>query len=398
MATPFVPAPRTAPTIVSDQRDYIQTTSQRIKADVKDKIVFWEPEAAPLTVLTKRLGRTRTVSQYQFDTLEKEPYPRLVTVSGSQTSSDTAIELTTGHGGRTFKYAVIRNQRTGEVFWVSSVSTDTLTVTRAIGGFSAAMNDGDTCVIEGSAYEDGSAKGTLKSVKETRTFNYCQIIRKPFGFTGRQMVTGLYGGRDPMTERKFQAVEHRKDIERALFFGQRHSTTGSNSRTLAFMGGINYFIQSNVWNCGGFEPTERQFNEMLEYAMRWGDGGNVQSSGNKVLFASPRWQTIFDSWGRDKIRYDSSDQQLGIKVGSYVSSHGMLKVVRQPLFVGKDAQYCYLLDLNHLAYVSHVERDTKLVENIQANDVDGFEEEYITDCSLDLEIEAAHARFEGIPV
>src|SRR5688572_2370125 len=115
MASPMIPNPRTAPTMVTDQRDYINTTSQRIKADVKNKIVMWEPEAAPLTVLTKRLNMTREVTQYQFDTLEKEPLPRLVTLSGSISSSATAVVLASGHGGRVAKYYVLRNLRTGEV-------------------------------------------------------------------------------------------------------------------------------------------------------------------------------------------------------------------------------------------------------------------------------------------
>ena len=398
MATSFVPGGRTQPTMVTDERDYIQTTSQRIIADVKNKIVMWEPESAPLTVFTKRLGRTREVSQYSYDVLEKEPQPRLVTVSGAQTSVDTAIELVAGQGARVAKYYVLRNQRSNEVIWVSSLATDTLTVTRAIGGFADTMVDGDVLEIMGSAYEDGSSKGTLKSIKETRTYNLTQIIRTPFGFTGRQSVTGLYGGRDPMTERKVQAIEHRKSIEYFMFFGQRQDNTGPNNRKLSFMGGINFFLQSNIWNCGGNEPTERQFVEFLEYAMRWGDGGNVFGSGTKILFASPRWQTIIESYGRDKIRYEQGETTLGLKIGRYQSVHGEILIVRQPLFVGKDAQYAFLVDPNHVRYVHHVDRDTKLIENIQANDVDGFEEEYISDVSIEVEIEGAHARIEGIPV
>jgi hypothetical protein len=394
----FTPAPRTAPTMVTDQRDYINTTSQRIKADVKDKIVFWEPEAAPLTVMTKRLNKTREVSQYQFDMLEKEPLPRLVTVSGAQTSGDTSVELTSGHGGRVAKYYTLRNMRTGEVVWCSSVSTDTLTVTRGIGGYADSMADGDVLEITGSAYEDGSSKGTFKSVKETRNYNYTQIIRTGYGFTGRQMETGLYGGKDPMTERKAQAIEHRKSIEKTMIWGQRHTTTGPNGKTLSFMGGLNAAIQTNVWNCGGNEPTERQFNEMLEHVFRHGEGGNVFGPGNKIMMASPRWQTIIESWGRDKVRYTQGESTLGLKVGKYESVHGVLSIVRQPLFVGKDAQFAFILDPNHMWYVYHQGRDTKLIENIQANDVDGAEEEYLTDCSAEYNLEAAFARLENIPV
>lgn len=395
----FQPNARTAPTMVTDQRDYINTTSQRIKADVKDRIAFWEPEAAPLTVFTKRVkGRTRNVSQYSYDILEKEAQPRLVTVSGAQTSGDVSIELSAGLGSRISKYALLRNQRTSEVVWVSAVSTDTLTVTRAIGGAAQAMNDGDTLDLLGSAYEDGSNKGTLKSIKETREYNLTQIVRRPFGFTGRQQVTGLYGGKDPVTERKWQAIEHRKDIEKLMFFGKRHDTTGPNSRQLSFMGGADFFIRSNRWNLGGVEPTERQFIEWLEYAMRYGQGGNVDGPGEKLLFASPRWQTIIENFGRDKVRYTQGETTLGLKVGTYECVHGRLKIIRQPIFTGNDAQFAFMVDPNHVRYVHLEDRDTKLVENIQANDVDGYEEEYITDCGAEWEIEGSHAVLYGIPV
>lgn len=398
----FTPNPRTVPSIVTDQRDYINTTTQRIKADMKDKIVNWEPEAAPLTVLTKKLDKTRSVSQYQFDFLEKEPLPRQVTVSGAQTSGDTSVEVVAGHGTRLKKYDTLVNRRTREMVYVSSMSTDTATVVRGIGGAAAAMNDGDILDVIAPAYEDGSAKGTFKSTKENRLYNYTQILRTGYGFTGRQQSTGLYGGKDPDTERRAQAIEHRKSIELAMWFGKRHSTTGANSRTLSFMGGIEYFIQSNIWNLAGsgsgVEPTERQFIEFLEVAMALGPNGNIYGSGRKALFLSPRWQTIIEGFGRDKIRYEQGEKTLGLRVGKYECVHGEIMLIRQPLFTKTMPDLAVLLDLDLVSYVHHDDRDTKLVENIQANDVDGYEEEYITDCSIEVAQEGAHAILKGIPV
>jgi len=397
-APSFVPIDRALPTTVAGQRNFINTLTQRVIADVRDEIIFWEPEAAPLQVLTRGIKETHTVSQYSFDWIEKDPYPREVTVSGSQTSGDVSIELAAGHGGRVGKYWVYKNRRTRENVWVSAITTDTLTVTRGIGGGAAAMLDGDILEFIGAAYESGASKGDLRSTKENREYNLCQIIRTAYGWDGRQMNTGLYGGKDTATERRSQAIEHKKSIELAMFFGGKHDTTGPNGNKLTFMDGVERFIRSNVWDLNGGEPTDRQFVEFMETAMRWGKSGVVNGGGTKWLFASPRWMTIIEGFARDKIQYRPSDQTVGLSVGTYQTVHGTLKIVREPIFNGEHGSYAFLLDMKHIKYVSHEGRDTQLIKNIQANDVDGSEEEYKTDCSIEVQVEGAHALLKNCAI
>ena len=51
------------------------------------------------------------------------------------------------------------------------------------------------------------------------------------------------------------------------------------------------------------------------------------------------------------------------------------------------AGYGYLLDLDGLAYRYLTDSDTKLKTNIQANDADGEEDEYISEIGFQLEHE-----------
>lgn len=386
----FVPIPRAAPTVVSGQRDFINTTTQRVMADVRDKLVWWEPEAAPLQVLTRGIMDSRTVTQYSFDWLEVDPYPRELIVTGAHTAGTATINVKAGQGSRAGNFYVYINRRTREKVWVSAIVTDALTATRGIGGGAAAMNDGDTLEFIGTAFEDGSSKGSLRSTKEIREFNLCQIIRTGYGWTGRQQHTGLYGGKDTVSERRKQAIEHKKSIELALWFGSRHDTTGPNGKKLSFMNGIESMIRSNWWDLGGGEPTDRQVIEWLEVVMALGDSGNINGGGTKWAFMSPRWMTIFEGFARDKIQYRPEDQKVGLKIGTYQTVHGTLKIVRQPIFKGEHGSYMFVLDMKHVIFVKHEGRDTTLVKNIQANDVDGAEEEYLTDCSIELQIEGAH--------
>jgi hypothetical protein len=394
----FTPVLRADPTLVSGTRDPGTTVSQRIIADVKDEIALYMPDSAPVMAITSHLRKKREATQYQYDWLTKDEYPRNVTTSIAYASGDVSIVLSAGQGDRIAVNYVLMNKRTREHILVTGVSTDTLTVVRGIGGIQEAMNAGDVLEFQRAVFEDGAGIGTLKSVKEDREFNYTEIIRTPFGFTGRQQNTSLYGGKDPNTERKWQGVEHSHSIENMLLFGRRHSRTGTGGKLQTFSGGIEYFLRSSVWNLNGNMPTERSFIEWLEYSMLYGKGGVLNGSKTKYLFCSGRWLTIIESWARDKIQYRPLDTRVGIKVGFFDTAHGTVILVRQPLFVGDHGGMAMLLDLNHVRYVYHQGRDTKLLDNRQANDVDGMQEEYFSDCGLELELEAAHGMAVGLPL
>lgn len=392
----FVAAQRDAPTIQSGLRDPNSTQSARIKIDMADEIFLYMPSAAPLTALTSKFRKKRKVENYRFDILEKDEFPRSLVVSGAQTAGDTALEVATGHGDRAAAGYILLNTRTREQVRVSSVSTDTLTVVRAIGTGNSAMLDGDTLVFLRSVSEDGSDIGTLKSVKETNIYNYTEIMRRPFGWTRRQAGMGMYGGRDPQTERKWQGIEHEKDKENMFYFGRRYSRTGSGGKLETYSGGLEHFITSNIWDLNGIKPTERAWIEFMEEAMRWGMGGNQSGSGTKYLFASSRWCSEMNSWALDKLEYRPMDTVLGIKAMEYQSPHGKIMVIKSPILDYAHQDYAFLVDLNHVRYTYF--DDTSLLKDREANGIDGVEEEFLSDIGLEVTIESSHALLKGLPV
>lgn len=393
----FTPAVRPDPTMVTSLRDPGTTVGQRLIADVKDEIVLVLPKATPYTLLMKKY-RKRQVTQYSYDWLEKDEYPSIADVSGTQTSDDTSVEVATGQGTRIPKHALLLNRRTREVILVTAVSTDTLTVVRGIGGVQEAMDSGDKLELLNTAHEDGNSRGDLKSIKEDRYFNYTQIIRTAYGFTGRQENTSMYGGKDPKTERAWQAIEHAKQIEKMLLFGRRHTRTGANGKLQTMSGGLEFFIKTNVWDLNGTEPTADQIVEVLEEFMKHGRGGYLGGERKKFLFASPRWCSKFAKIAHKDIEYRPADTTLGIRIGQLQSPHGDVMVVHDPLLTGPEhGGWAFLVDPNHTFYVYHQGRDTKLLDNRQANDVDGSEEEYLSDCGSQVELEFAHGIWKGLP-
>ena len=396
------PLPRSAPTLVSGLRASSSETANRIIFDAEDVIHRLEPEATPLITLTAGIKKRRMATQQRFDWFEVDPYPSELVVSGAQTAGDTSIEVQTGTGSRAAGSFVYVNRKTREVIRVTSVATDTLTVVRGYGGYSAAMSDGDVLELIGTAFEDGTGFGTMKSVQSANLYSYTQIFRTQYGLTGRMQNTDLYGGNDLTNQRKDQGILHKKLIEKAFFFGKRNLVAGSTG-PITTTQGLEASISSNVWDLNGQEPNQRSVVEFLEYVMKYGKGGNIGGSGaaTKYAFCSRRWLTVIESFAHDQVRWEYiGDKQtgVGINVGRFVTSHGSLMLTPVNIFDGEHGGYMFIVDLNHVRYVYHQGRHTKLMQDRQANDLDGYQEEYLTDCGLEVSLEAAHGLAKGLPV
>lgn len=394
----FAPNPRTAPSMISGTRGPENVDSARVIADVSEDIVLYRPSAAPFMSLSNKFRDSRTATQRRFDWFEKDEYPRSVTLAAASIVGDTVLDVEAGQGARIAGRFVLVNTRTRESVYVTSVSTDALTVTRNIGGDEADMDIGDTLVFTRPVAEDGAGIGTLKSIVEVNKFNYTEIIRTPFGFTGRQEHTDLYGGKDPVTERKWHGIEHKKSIEEMYFFGRRNKITGAGGHEVTFSGGLEDFITTNIWDVTGMALSERAFVEALEVLMREGRGGNRNGSATKWLFASSAWLTEIEFWAKDKLYYEPLDDELGLSARTYTSTHGKVMLLATPILDENHPDYAFLVDLNHITPVTHQGRGTKLLKNREGNDIDGSQEEYMSDVGIQVEFEHAHAIFKGLGV
>ena len=392
----FNPNPRTDPTLVSGTRGPESQNAARVVVDMQDEILLYQPEATPLLTLTGKMRKKREAVNARFEWLEKDEYPRSLEVTAAADSDDTAISVVAGQDARVFVGAVVINLRTGENILVNAAPTSGSlgTVVRGIGGGAADIVIGDKLLYAFNAYEDGSGLGVLKSIQEFNEYNYTQIIRTPFGFTGRDLVTELYGGRDEMTETKWQAIEHKKSIEYAMAFGKRDLRTPAHQQT--FTKGVDSFLVTNRWNVEGVSLTERAFVDFLEIAMKWGKGGNQNGSGTKYLLCSSRWLTEINGWVGDRLRYKPIDDSIGFAAQEFNSPHGNVELLRWPLLDYFHPDRAFLLDFNHIRYAYLRNRDTKLYVDRQANDIDGKTNEYLSDVGVQVNFEHAHSALFGL--
>jgi hypothetical protein len=396
MATKYS-ADITAPTIVTGARAVSDVESTRLKIDISDDILQYDPNANSLTLLSVKMNGKREVGQFQFYWLEKDRMPRADTVGATgYDADDTSIVVS--NGGRFRKWDEVLVESTGERFLVTAVSTNTLTVTRGLNSSGKVLAAGSNLRVIGNAYVEGGDVGTAKSVKAVPIYNLCQQVRTPFSFTGRDQVTRMYGGNDPDIERKWQGVEHSISIEQIFWWGYRDTQTDATSgKNITFAGGVDQYVQTLEWDINQTEFNERNLTESMEVGFRWGRGGR-QGKKSKTLFSGCRYITEIEGWAKNRLYYVPSDSIYGLDAMVYKSAHGKIVLIDHPLFDEENADKAFLMDLNHLKYVYHVGRDTKLLKDRGDNGVDGSTEEYLSDISLELKAERSHMKFSNLPV
>lgn len=156
-------------------------------------------------------------------------------------------------------------------------------------------------------------------------------------------------------------------------------------------GGILEFIEggnSYVQNQGGV-LTAPDFNTFLREGFTWQTDQKVFICGGHVLQA-------INEIARGQIQTKPVEKTYGMNINQWVTSFGTINIIHNPLFVDEFSGYGFLLDLESFKYMYMANRDTKLRTNIQANDLDGQVDEYLTEVGLRREGAAKHALIKGV--
>lgn len=385
-----------AVTILSGLVDDNVILSNRRVVDMDKVIAQLEPDEAPLTTMLQKIG-SRPAKSQKVEWLSDQLMPRLTTLDngGNVSSTSTSFTVTSGTGTY-FRAGDILRMSNGENVKVTSISTDTLTVERSIGGVAAATITDATDVIKiGNASAEGANLGTLKSTKQVANSNYCQIQRDPFGFTNTLVESDLYGGQEPQYEAKKKMIEHKRQIENTLFFGQRALDT-NGSTPVGYCGGIVDYVSSNITSSVG-TLTETAFETFLRSAFRYG-------SRNKVFFCSPLIHSALSSFPLGQLAPNNSGSGVkdwGVSLAQYRSGSGAtIQIVEKrdwQDFATASNQvggWGVLVDMDDV--VMRPLRTTKLMPNRQANDEDAVKQEYLTEYSFQLGNEEKHAIIKGV--
>ena len=380
----------TAPTVLTgDLALDVINQSQRV-IDMDDRIAELEPNAAPLVVLLKKLKRVQAIAP-KVEWLEQVLMPRYDQLSAALTG--TAVTSLPVANSSFYRVGdVLRETATGEAMEVTGVSAGVLGVNRGIGGVPAATGaSGDEIFIVSNVNVEGASLRTIKTTQLNNLSNFCQIVRTPLGMTGTEAATKLYGGPDRDRLRAAAGIEHMRDWEQICFFGAKKEDTLTTGAPKRFAGGAVEYISTNVTAAVG-TLTEAAFITFLRSGFRYG-------SERKILFASPLVVGAIEGFARNNIRVSGSEDHAdtyGIQMRSYVSGQGVVDIVMERAWNDSTNYrgYAFLLDMDALEF--HTLRDTKLLDNRQANDADKIEDEYLTEACPVFHNEQKHAILKGI--
>jgi len=366
--------------------------SGRIKIDMRDRILKLQPSQTPFRVFSAKQGR-RKANSPKFEWMEDEFDPRWATlglggVTGGATSEDGVIVGT--NEGYYFKVGdVIWIAATNEKAWVDAFTpaSHTIDITKIGAGNLAAAAADTKILIIGSAFEEGSGKGTEYTSQVSLPYNYTEIFKTDYGITGTAAATAMYGGQELKRLRAKKGVEHNLDVEYALMFGERDLQTGTHPRRFT-RGSISWIedgaqnINTAAYDTFTAESAEAYFATLF--------ANGAYSSDQKIAFCGQDIITLFNSFALPAYRMKTGETKYGIPIMRYISAHGEVVLVKQPLFEGDLTKYAVFCDMANLSYVYLNGRDTHLWANIENSDIDGSEEEYLTEAGLEMSLMKTH--------
>jgi len=387
----------------------ISNAEGRLIVDAVDKVFLLEPNKHPLVTLLNQVRASdgvykgsrimkNTTGNPEFKWFEDVYGGRYAKVATAESNTSEQTMVVSGAGANSAyiftKGDVVKNARTGENVIVDSITNGTtMEVTRSVGATVAtATNAQDGLFIVGNASEENAVARNVNTTRSVAQSNYTQIFKTSIALSGTEDAAKLYGGRDLPYLRSKKATEHALDIERAFWWGEKGTDTGgTQGHARRFTGGVQEFIEagnSYIQNQGG-ALTAPDLNTFLREGFTYGNS-------TKMLFAGGLLLQAINEIARGQIQTSVGDTTYGIKISNWMTAFGEVKICHNPLFVEDYAGYGFLLDMESFKYRCMEGRDTKLMTNIQAPDVDGIVDQYLTECGLQRMQAPRHAILKGV--
>jgi len=374
--------------------------------DVSEQMVLLEPDAAPLFVLTNAAKRKQPTIGPRFEWVEDTEVTLWGYASQTVDYSSAATNILVSDGtifGVGDICAVPKAQSSSaapEVFLVTAISTNTLTITRGIGGSGA-----DTLPATGSirvlasAFREDDNVGQQRYTAKTVQISYAQIFKTPVKVTHTAASTKQYGA--PQGERKYQLVKalirHRSEIEAAGLWSRASESLALPSSRWTTMGFLSR-IATNKTDAST-TATITTWNTFSETAFRYGEK-------QKLLLCAPKVISALNFYSQNKLLTRVGDTVFGVKIARFEMALGEFMLANDyRLGIGdvgfstgnSFSNHAYSIDLPSVAirYLQgggdNLIGDTKLYENILPDGSTTRTDEYRSQLGWEIRHERKHA-------
>jgi hypothetical protein len=228
---------------------------------------------SPQTVpFLKRIGiEGEPITNPKIEWYEDALNPETCTLSGAiTTATATTFVVGTGQGygitaGQLLRVpGTVSSVANVEYVYVTSISTDTLTVVRGAAGTTAntSIPDGTTMTKIGIARKENVAPPKSGTTLPELFYNYAQIFEKKWQIAQRMAATKLYGtNSDPAYQEAKKIKETMIELELACIYGKRADESGE---VPYLMGGLDFFLSQNVTDLSGAPLELRHIMDTLQ--------------------------------------------------------------------------------------------------------------------------------------
>ena len=370
----------------------ILDTETRRRRDVTPLMAELEPDAGPLLTLLSKL-RKRAATDPKFEWFEDELLPRFDTLGGSLTAGASTMTVT---NYKYFRKGDLVKVNKKEIVRVTATPTSTtVSISRAFGEQTAlSASSGDQLHILSNAQAEGASLPSQVSTQKVPVFNYTQIFRRVWGVTKTQDATDQFAGQDRPALRKANMIEHKKDIEQAILFGERKEDTSTETHPVRSTRGAIKFITTNVKNVATL--TEQEWEDFLRICFRYG-------SKEKVVLCSPKLIQVINGFARAKLQTMSGQESYGITMTRYQNAGRKVMLVEHHLFTNDAlsdltgiAGYGLLLDIGDMELRYLKGRQTVVTENVQTPGDDQVLDEVLSEVGLEMRQERKHGLLTGV--
>jgi hypothetical protein len=378
-------------TMVSGMRARASLSTNREDTDFETGIALLDPNENPFTLMTMQMGKdtSATIDTHWF---EDELVPEFDTVNYGAGYDASSTDIIVDNGDRWAVGDLGRHDLNNEVFLVTAISSNTLTVDRDYGqaeGWTAqagAIADGDYLTILTNAFEQGHPLPAMRSTLEVEYKNYCQDVRTPLGISEVAEAAAHRGEQDWPFQRRKAGITHQRKLEYMNIWGmpyvgdRAYYVSGTGNTAPSAAGGINYFINRYTGadrKKDEDDLTQDEFQDWLEYLFEYG-------SETRFGFCAARLRTAFDRWGISKLNTFSTDTVMGMAVAKWLSSHGTVVLKTHKMLKRRqstDYFYSFFLDFDEFTWVTYANIGStrlRVLKPYEATGETGKKEEYQT--------------------
>lgn len=253
----------------------------------------------------------------------------------------------------------------------------------------------DTALVIGNVNAEGGPMPDAIAYDPDKFTNFIQTFRTALDITRIARRTKLRT-MDAYKEAKREALElHGIEMERAFFWGFPTENVGPNGKLERTTGGLFYFIKQfapenvfnyttdtafagRTWLSGGEEWLDKS----LEQISRFGSMEKMAFAGSGAILGINR---LAKSSGQIQLR--PMDMAYGLKVTEWLTPMMTLMMKRHPLFSYEPSDRNTMVITEPMELRYRFIDDTSFIEDDGkhgASRLDGTNEEWLTDCGLEL--------------